>query len=409
MASLEQHPTSKVFRIRFRFGGRQFFRSIKTQDRKVARSILGRVEETLRLIEQGRLEIPADAEPGAFILSDGKHKQKPASAKNLVSLKRLFELYQERRIDGAKEPSTIKTEETHIKHLLRLLPVNKAIQATAHGDLQRYVGKRLKEKRGTRCISPDTVKQEIVTFRIIWNWAKNEFALGEAPTQGLIFGKRDQKPPFMTWAEIETRIERGGLSDNEVADLWECLYLSTEEIAELLRHAKETARYHFIYPMLFFVAYTGVRRSEMMRSLIDDFDLESRTVLIREKKRSKDKSITFRRIDLAEPLVDVMQDWLANHPGGQHTFCLPSTDAAPKGLTANQARDHFERTLQKSRWEKLKGYHVFRHSFASNLASKGVDQRIIDLWMGHQTEEMRERYRHLHPNTRKSAIDLLAE
>jgi hypothetical protein len=38
------------------------------------------------------------------------------------------------------------------------------------------------------------------------------------------------------------------------------------------------------------------------------------------------------------------------------------------------------------------------------LAAAGVDQRIIDEWMGHQTEEMRCRYRHLLPETKKTAI-----
>src|SRR5207237_3104330 len=50
------------------------------------------------------------------------------------------------------------------------------------------------------------------------------------------------------------------------------------------------------------------------------------------------------------------------------------------------------------------GFHTYRHSFASNLAALGVDQRIIDEWMGHQTEAMRKRYRHLFPKSRRSAI-----
>jgi integrase len=36
-----------------------------------------------------------------------------------------------------------------------------------------------------------------------------------------------------------------------------------------------------------------------------------------------------------------------------------------------------------------------------------VDQRIIDEWMGHQTEEMRKRYRHLLPDQQQMAIDLV--
>ena len=51
----------------------------------------------------------------------------------------------------------------------------------------------------------------------------------------------------------------------------------------------------------------------------------------------------------------------------------------------------------------------FRHSFASNLAAASVDQRIIDEWMGHQTEEqMRTRYRHLFPtNNARPSIQYL--
>jgi hypothetical protein len=38
------------------------------------------------------------------------------------------------------------------------------------------------------------------------------------------------------------------------------------------------------------------------------------------------------------------------------------------------------------------------------LASKGVDQRIIDDLVGHSTEEQRRRYRHLFPDIKQQAI-----
>jgi site-specific recombinase XerD len=55
----------------------------------------------------------------------------------------------------------------------------------------------------------------------------------------------------------------------------------------------------------------------------------------------------------------------------------------------------FRSAVERSRWRVVQGYHVLRHSFASNCALKGVDQRAIDSWMGHHTEAMRRRYRHL--------------
>ena len=52
----------------------------------------------------------------------------------------------------------------------------------------------------------------------------------------------------------------------------------------------------------------------------------------------------------------------------------------------------------------MRGWHVLRHSFISALASKGVDQRLVDDFVGHQTEEQRRRYRHLYPSTQQEAI-----
>lgn len=56
------------------------------------------------------------------------------------------------------------------------------------------------------------------------------------------------------------------------------------------------------------------------------------------------------------------------------------------------------------KWQVLKAWHVLRHSFISCCASRGVDQRLIDKWVGHTTEEMRRRYRHLTPSAEKQAI-----
>jgi integrase len=106
-----------------------------------------------------------------------------------------------------------------------------------------------------------------------------------------------------------------------------------------------------------------------------------------------------------------MRDWLGDHPGGQYLFCLPAVvgrsktrRSAPSPVTRDEAHDHFGRTLAGSKWEVLRGWHVFRHSFCSNCAAAGVDQRLIDAWVGHQTDEMRRRYRHLIPNQERQAI-----
>ena len=105
-----------------------------------------------------------------------------------------------------------------------------------------------------------------------------------------------------------------------------------------------------------------------------------------------------------------MDAWLSIHPGGQHTFCQYDVFRSKKNrlqpgpVTVGEAHDHFQRTLKRSKWSKLRGWHVLRHSFISNCALKGIDQRIIDSFVGHTTEEMRRRYTHLFPSAKRDAI-----
>ena len=144
--------------------------------------------------------------------------------------------------------------------------------------------------------------------------------------------------------------------------------------------------------------------------LATDLDLESRTALIREKKRVRGQEST-RRVPLTPLLAGVLHSWLEGHPGGPHTFCHPRRPPRSKKLcaglgplTVDEANDHLRRALAGGRWAVLRGWHVFRHSFASNGAAAGVDQRFIDAWMGHQTEAMRRRYRHLVPDQQAAAL-----
>jgi integrase len=279
-------------------------------------------------------------------------------------------------------------------------------------NMQNYVDRRLRDSYRDKPIRPDTVKKEVATFRLIWNWAvSQDYLTGPAPTKGLKYPKTEQKLPFMTRKDIEKIANRGGLTEQQQKALWNCLFLTSKQVQEVLDHVIQVAEHPFIFPMFVFAAHTGARRSEILRSQVDDFDFQSGTVMIREKKRNHDKSLTYRRVQMSELLIQTMQKWFSQHPGGQFSICEPvkimrgKTREVGVPLTRSEAHDHFKRTLKGSKWEKIRGFHVFRHSFASNLAAAGVDQRIIDKWMGHQTEEMRKRYQHLYPDQQQQAID----
>ncbi|QDS98151.1 site-specific integrase [Adhaeretor mobilis] len=405
MASVHKDLKSPNYSVRFRYDGRNVNRTLGTSDKGKAAGICSRIEETLRLLESGRINVPLGVEPLTFIFSDGKATERTATRKSL-GLTEFYKTYKEQLPEGRKEPTTLEGEGIHLKHLKRHLGPHRKVQAISKADLQNYVTKRLKDRHHDKPIQPDTVRKELVTFRMLWNWGVNEgLLMGVSPTKHVVLPLTDEKPPFMTRTEIEVIFSRGGLSKREKMQLWESVYLGTSEINQVLEHIRKSARYPFIYAMMVFVAHTSARRSEMVRSQMDDIDFNSRTIAIREKKKSRTKAMTYRRVDMSPLLFQVMQEWIENHPGGQHTFCQLRGFHKVSQLTARQAHYHLEKTLSKSDWQSISGFHVFRHSFAPNLAAAGVGQRVIDEFMGHQIEEMRRRYRHLFPAQRRAAIE----
>lgn len=327
-----------------------------------------------------------------------------------LTLSGLFTQFFDSIPDGNLEETTLDGMKLHRRHLERILGAKFPVQDLQKDDLQRYVNRRQKEKAGKRTVGANTINKELVTFRTVWGWASEEGkAIGVFPRRGVRLPKAKELPPFQTWIEIERQ------TNDPESELWDCLYLTMPEIEELLKDVKRFASYPFIHPMFCFAAYTGARRSELLRSMLTDIDSASKVVTLREKKRVSGK-LTTRRVPLSLPLAKALRPWVKNHPGGP-AFChlenvversrkTKARENGPIQLTRDEAHHHFKQTLKDSKWEVIKGWHCFRHSFISNCASKGIDQRMIDEWVGHTTEAMRRRYRHLFPSSQQ-AMDQL--
>jgi integrase len=437
MASLELR--NQTYRVVFMFRGRKYGYSLDTGDHDTAEALRGGVEKTLMRVEQNLLPFPEATDIVEFVKHDGRPPQKEIPAPSApLSLTQLKEKYLDAHGVGAMEANSLATVRMHLGHFEKTLGGRFAVRDLALTDLQRHVSERLRKKYRGKALSAVTLKKEMSSFRAAWNWAAHMgLVSGPFPSKGLVYPKADEKLPFMTWTEIEQRIRTGGLSAKQIDELGECLYLRKEEIEKLLLYIKEHAAYPWLYPLVCTAAHTGARRSELLRIEVADINLEADTILIREKKRSR-KQRTTRHVSLTPFLKGVLREWLAVHPGGKYLFCQagevigskkrsrttghldakkrPSSqkgrqatvrarDSVPVlAVTRDEAHGHFKRTLAGSKWELLRGFHVLRHSFISCLAAAGVDQRIIDEFVGHQTDEQRRRYRHLIPDVKQQAI-----
>jgi integrase len=436
MAALQER--NGRFRLIFWYYGKQHTFTIGQVSEEEANDTAATVGNLLRGVEDGRIRVPATLDIVSFIRqrlatlgreSDVTPEPAPRP-RDETTLGTLRDRYITTHSNGTIEENSLATVRLHFSNFCRAVGEGLPLAELSPEHLQDYISRRAKSE-----ISPVTIRKELATVRAAWNWgAPMKLTSGPFPMKGLRYPKGQEKPPFMTWAEIERGIAGGG----DPEELWECLYLELPEIGKLLAHVQGAARQPWVYPMFSFAAHTGARRSEMLRALVTDVDFVGNTVLIREKKRTRGKR-TSRRVPLTPTLAAVLKDWLAVHPGGQYLFTQAQEVARSKkrsrttghkgekarsttykgrmagvkarskrpgagGLTKDEAHDHFKRTLAGSKWEVLRGFHLLRHSFISACASKGVDQRLIDEWVGHTTEEMRKRYRHLYPSAQQDAL-----
>jgi len=421
-----------IYLVCFRLDNQRFKRSLDTSEEDDAVAQKQRLEQNIRLYERGRFDIPKDVDVVSYLLSDGRRDGKPSLVKP-TTLVKLFKLYFDSIPAGSLEATTINGMKIHQKHLQRHLGASFNVRNLSKDDLQGFINARAKDKGRSGFVSPMTIKKEVVTLRTVWNCAGKTHVEGPFPSKGLKYPKSTEKPPFMAFSEVEARTK--DLSDEDAAELWESVYLTVDDLDALFKHVGN-ARLAFVYPMFVFAAHTGARRSEIARCRVSDIDLKNGWVTLRERKKAHDRKTT-RRVPISAKLHTALSDWFLEHPGGDALFChaghlarskkrSPTTGHKWKNrpttigvrmapviqrvrpeispLTRDELHDHFKRALASTRWARLKGFHVLRHSFISCLASSGADQRLIDEWSGHMTDEQRRRYRHLFPSVARNEV-----
>lgn len=431
MASIQQK--SKGYYCQFLFKGKRHTFALGRITKTQADACAERVEEVLASIAKGDLDLPS----GAAVIAHVRHGRSPTQAttadRKAPTLGSLRDRYLE-TFAGTLEFQTLRGIRRHFKHLTAYFGDGYPIRELSLADLQAYVNARATVKVRRGMLNPATIKKEIVSLRTAWNWGvRMKVVTGPYPYKGLAYAKGDEKPPFQTRAEIERQLP--GLSDAKAEELWESLYLTLPEVERLLQHVLQTALHPWIYPLVATAAHTGARKGELLRMRIGDVDFASGVVTIKEKKRAHDRRTT-RRVPLSSSLAVILKGWLEIHPGGPMLFAhaevvagskkrSPTTGHLAKDrpgrmleraagvtqrerpgilpLTEEEAHHHLKQTL-KGGWGFIRGYHIFRHAFVSALASAGVDQRIIDEFVGHQSVEQQRRYRHLYRGTLDDAI-----
>ncbi len=148
---------------------------------------------------------------------------------------------------------------------------------------------------------------------------------------------------------------------------------------------------------------SGLRLGELIGLRWEDIDLERRQLTVRRSivrgVVASPKSNKVRHVPLADDLYAALVG-LGRGTG----YVFEQADGEP--VTRGMAWRAIQTACKRAALRPV-GWHVLRHSFASQLASEGVSMRVVQELLGHADLKMTMRYAHLAPSSLRDAVAVL--
>jgi integrase/recombinase XerD len=167
--------------------------------------------------------------------------------------------------------------------------------------------------------------------------------------------------------------------------------LSIAEVRTILAHLK-LLRYRVCLTTIY---ACGLRLQEGTHLQVPDIDSARLLVHVRGGKGAKD-----RYVPLPQPTLELLRQYWKTH---RHPVCIfPApgrggiampTATAP--MPRSSVQDAFRAALTASGIHKRASVHTLRHSYATHLLEAGVNLRLIQEYLGHNTPTTTAIYTHL--------------
>lgn len=188
--------------------------------------------------------------------------------------------------------------------------------------------KKIKEENDLSDRTLNTIKSELNSFFI---HLEDEGVISDSPLMKVRFAR---KPP--------PRRPR--------------VVLSVDEVMKVLDGVKVFSP-KTLYPILFIAAYTGARRSEVLKLKRHDVDFETGLIHFRRTKNGEDRSIR-----ITKSLKVFLEEFLATH-SHEHVVPYHNGEMVPRHIIGKQLRRFRKQFPIGKHW----GPHSLRHSFAYNF------------------------------------------
>jgi len=141
----------------------------------------------------------------------------------------------------------------------------------------------------------------------------------------------------------------------------------------------------------------GLRVSELCNQRIEDVDLTTPELGIKQGKGCKD-----RNVSIGGRLLIVLREWIGDRRSG---YLFPGPGG--RKLSVRRVQERFAMLGAKASLIKKLKPHTLRHTFATTLLKRGANLRTIQELLGHASVATTEIYTHVDTTDKKKAVDLL--
>ena len=264
-------------------------------------------------------------------------------------------------------------------------------------DITAWDIQKLRSKLTKSGLKPSTINRRITTLKAVLNRAVEWKVIATNPLQEIKPLKLDASSRFRYLSsdeeirlrealdEREIELRRARKSGNEWREARD--YRKLNSIDEVFAD--------YLKPMVLLALNTGLRRGEVFNLLWTDVDFAKKELIV---EGTTAKSGQTRHVHLNSQALDVLQDW-SKQTSGEHVFASPIS-----GGRFNNIKKSWEGLRSRAGLEDFR-FHDLRHSFASKLVMAQVDLYTVKELMGHSTIQMTERYAHLAPEHKASAVE----
>ncbi|AJI57379.1 phage integrase family protein [Francisella philomiragia] len=199
---------------------------------------------------------------------------------------------------------------------------------------------------------------------------------------------------------ISRAVEFGYLKENPLSKLKQ-LKESSQNIRYLTNNETEVffetleKQPKILRDVVIVAYYSGMRLGEILSLKWSNIDYHTQQIILDAEDTKTNKG---RSIPLHKEIVTVISNIKNN---SRYIFVSEIT-----GEKLNTVRSYWDRFIKESGIDKFR-FHDLRHNFCSMLVMKGVPIYTVAQLAGHSDVKTTQRYAHLSPDVKKSAIDLI--